>query len=152
MYPSNSKCNAKRCNCCKYLWSNSTVTSFVNSRKFSAINDSKLDENRWPWYMFYLEILNIVICSVLEKLVELLENGLVNIIAEFKSLKRLLLFFINIFNVQVILLLILWWKKNVKKIEKSSSRFKNIRRHQTELEWIILWQTPFPLGFNNNIY
>ena len=36
--------------------------------------------------------------------------------------------------------------------EHSSSRFKIIKRHETELKWIQLLQTPFPLGFNDNIY
>ena len=34
MYPSISKCNAKRCNCCMHLCTNSTVTSSVNGRKW----------------------------------------------------------------------------------------------------------------------
>ena len=36
--------------------------------------------------------------------------------------------------------------------ENSSVRFKNIKRFETELKWIKLLQTPFPLGFNDNIY
>ena len=40
MYPSISKCNAKRCNCCMHLCTNSTVTSSVNGRKFSVVNNS----------------------------------------------------------------------------------------------------------------
>ena len=36
--------------------------------------------------------------------------------------------------------------------KNSSSRFKIIERHETELKWIKLLQTPFPLGFNDNIY
>ena len=32
--------------------------------------------------------------------------------------------------------------------ENSSVRFKNIKRFETELKWIKLLQTPFPLGFN----
>ena len=36
--------------------------------------------------------------------------------------------------------------------KKSSLRFKIIKRHETELNWIKLLQTPFPLGFNDNIY
>ena len=36
--------------------------------------------------------------------------------------------------------------------QNSSSRFKIIKRHETELKWIKLLQTPFPLGFNDNIY
>ena len=36
--------------------------------------------------------------------------------------------------------------------ENSSVRLKNIKRFETELKWIKLLQTPFPLGFNDNIY
>ena len=43
MYPSISKCNAKRCNCCMHLYTNSTVTSSMNGRKFSVVNNSDLD-------------------------------------------------------------------------------------------------------------
>ena len=32
--------------------------------------------------------------------------------------------------------------------KNSSSRFKIIKRHENELKWINLLQTPFPLGFN----
>ena len=32
--------------------------------------------------------------------------------------------------------------------KKSSSRFKIIKRHETELKWTKLLQTSFPLGFN----
>ena len=42
MYPSISKCNAKRCNCCMHLCTNSTATSSVNGRKFSVVNNSDL--------------------------------------------------------------------------------------------------------------
>ena len=34
----------------------------------------------------------------------------------------------------------------------STVRYKNIFRHETELKWIKLLQTPFPLGFSDNIY
>ena len=46
MYPNISKCNAKRCKrckCCKHLSTKSTVTSSVNGRQFSIINNSDLD-------------------------------------------------------------------------------------------------------------
>ena len=36
--------------------------------------------------------------------------------------------------------------------ENSTPRFKSLKRHETELKWIKLLQTPFPLGFNDNIY
>ena len=34
----------------------------------------------------------------------------------------------------------------------SSSRLKNIKRHDTELKWIQFFQSPFPLGFLMIIY
>ena len=34
----------------------------------------------------------------------------------------------------------------------STNRFKIIKRHETELKWIKLLQTPYQLGFNDNIY
>ena len=43
MYPSVSKCNVKRCKCCKHLSTKSSVTSSVNGRQFSIINNSDLD-------------------------------------------------------------------------------------------------------------
>ena len=42
-YPSISKCNAKSCNCCQHLCTNTTITSSVNGRTFSVINNSDLD-------------------------------------------------------------------------------------------------------------
>ena len=33
-----------------------------------------------------------------------------------------------------------------------TSRFKVIKSHETELNWIKLLQTPYPLGLNDNIY
>ena len=43
MYPSISKCNAKRCKCCKHLNTKTTITSSVHGRPFSVINNSELD-------------------------------------------------------------------------------------------------------------
>ena len=34
----------------------------------------------------------------------------------------------------------------------SSTRLKNIKRHETELKWITFLQSLFPLGFIDNIY
>ena len=34
----------------------------------------------------------------------------------------------------------------------STSRFKIIKTHEIELKWIKLLQTPYPVGFNDNIY
>ena len=36
--------------------------------------------------------------------------------------------------------------------KSSSSRFKIIKRDETELKWIKVLQTYFPLEFNDNIY
>ena len=43
MHPSISKCNAKKYNCCNHLCSKTTITSSVNGRTFSVVNDSDLD-------------------------------------------------------------------------------------------------------------
>ena len=43
------------------------------------------------------------------------------------------------------------WKKIYCDVN-STARFKFIIRNETELKWIKSLQTPFPLGFNNNIY
>ena len=43
VYPSISKCNAKRCSCCKHLCYKSTIKSNVNGRQFSVITNSDLD-------------------------------------------------------------------------------------------------------------
>ena len=51
-------------------------------------------------------------------------------------------------------LLILWfsqWKK-ITDDANSTSRLKIIKRHETELKRIKLLRTPYPLGFNDNIY
>lgn len=45
MYPKISKCNAKRCNCCKHLCTNPTINSSVNGRKFSVIYNAEIDCN-----------------------------------------------------------------------------------------------------------
>ena len=43
MYPRISQCNAMSCNCCQHLCTNTTITSSVNGRTFSVINNSDLD-------------------------------------------------------------------------------------------------------------
>ena len=42
--------------------------------------------------------------------------------------------------------------EKIKYDPNSSTRLKNIKRHETELKWIKFLQSPFPLGFNDNIY
>ena len=36
--------------------------------------------------------------------------------------------------------------------DNSTKRYRNILRHELELKWIKLLQTPHPLGFNDNIF
>ena len=36
--------------------------------------------------------------------------------------------------------------------DNSTKRYRNILRHELELKWMKLLQTPHPLGFNVNIY
>ena len=43
VYPSISKCNAKRCSCRKHLFCKSTIKSNVNGRQLSLITNSDLD-------------------------------------------------------------------------------------------------------------
>ena len=91
---------------------------------------------------------------MLDKLVELCKHDLVSTIVESESPKIMIPFCTSILSALVIL------PNDVKvqpveKIsydENSSVRFKNIKRFETELKWIKLLQTPFPLGFNDNIY
>ena len=71
--------------------------------------------------------------------------------------KKLIIFCIGTLNEKVISLLIFWfsqWKKllmmEIKQVD--FILFYIIKRHETELKWIKLLQTPYPLGFNDNIY
>ena len=43
VYPSISKCNAKRCSCCKHLCCKSIIKSNVNGRQISVTTNSDLD-------------------------------------------------------------------------------------------------------------
>ena len=36
--------------------------------------------------------------------------------------------------------------------DNSTKRYRNILRHELELKWIKLLQTPHPIGLNDNIY
>ena len=42
MYPNVSNCNAKRCVCCTHLFTKTTITSSVNGRQFSIINNNDM--------------------------------------------------------------------------------------------------------------
>ena len=43
MYPNVSNCKDKRCVCCTHLCTKTTITSSVNGRQFSIINNNYLD-------------------------------------------------------------------------------------------------------------
>ena len=43
IYPNITKCNAKRCVCCTHLCTKTTITSSVNGRQFSIINNNDMD-------------------------------------------------------------------------------------------------------------
>ena len=65
-----------------------------------------------------------------------------------------MIFCIGTLSEKVTPLLIFWfsqWKK-ITYDANSTSRFTIIKRHETELKWIKLLQTPYPLGFNDHIY
>ena len=69
------------------------------------------------------------------------------------SLKNLIIFCIGTLNEKDTLCL--YFGSTSGKITydaNSTSRFKIIKRHETEIKWIKLLQTPYPLGFNDNIY
>ena len=104
--------------------------------------------------MFLLEIHTIVGCNMLNKLVELCKNDLVSTIVESESPKIMIPFCTSILSALVILPMMLkfnqWRKSHM--VKNSSVRFKNIKRFETELKWIKLLQTAFPLRFNDNIY
>ena len=67
--------------------------------------------------------------------------------------KKLTIFCIGTLNEKVTPLLIFWFSQwKITYDANLTSRFKIIKRHETELKWIKLLQTPYPLGFNDNIY
>ena len=102
--------------------------------------------------MFLLEIQTIVGCNMLDKLVELCKNDLVSTIVESESPKIMIPFCTSILSALVILPMMLKFNQWRKSHMMKKVRFKNIKRFETELKWIKLLQTPFPLGFNDNIY
>ena len=72
-----------------------------------------------------------------------------------KKQRKLIRFFINISSVLVIHdHLVKFYFNLLKKLytTNSTERLKNILRHELERKWIKRLQTPFPLGFNDNIY
>ena len=46
--------------------------------------------------------------------------------------------------------MVIWTVEKIKYDPNSSTRFKKIKRHETELKWIKFLQSPFLLGFNDN--
>ena len=103
--------------------------------------------------MFSLAAKEAEECSMLDRPNGPLKQGLRNICLKSKKQRKLIRFFINISGVLVIHVhLVKFWFNLLKKLYTSLILPKNILRHALELKWIKRLQTPFPLGFNDNIY
>ena len=106
--------------------------------------------------MFSLAAKEAEECSMLDRPNGRLNQGLRNICLKSKKQRKLIRFFINISGVLVIHdHLVKFWFNLLKRlytrpIQPKDS--KNILRHELELKWIKRLQTPFSLGFNDNIY
>ena len=145
------------CTCCNHLICQSTIISSINHRQFSVVNNSDLDwKSEDVIYMFYLAAKEAEECSMLDRPNGPLKQGLRNICLKSKKQRKLIRFLINISGELVIHdHLVKFWFNLLKKIKhksNSTERFKNILRHELELKWNKRLQTPFPLGFNDNIY
>ena len=154
MYPSISKCNAKRCNCYMNLCTISIVTSSVNGRKFSVVNNSDLD---WK----SIDLISVLTwktknCNMqyVGQTCRALQKRFGEHYRRMKKPKP-----IDTFLYQHLKLtghspndVLVQPVEKLTYDENPSSRFRIIKRHETELKWIKLLQTPFPLGFNDNIY
>ena len=154
MYPCNSKCNAKRCNCCMHLCINSTGTSSVNDRKFSVVNNSDLDWKSIDLnYVLTWKIKHYNIqyggqtCRALQK--RFGEHY-----RRMKKPKPIDIFLYQFFKLT-------GHSPNdvlVQPVEKLTFEkfFIEIQNHQKTLNWIKMdkkkIQTPFSLGFNDNIF
>ena len=68
------------------------------------------------------------------------------------ELKNLVLFLFDLNNGHPPSKIVIQPVEKIKYDPNSSTRLKNIKRHETELKWIKFLQSPFPLGFNDNIY
>ena len=95
-------------------------------------------------------------CSMLDRPNGPLKQGLRNICLKSKKQRKLIRFFINISGVLVIHdHLVKFWFNLLKKLYTSPILPKDSKiflRHELEIKWIKRLQTPFPLGFNDNIY
>ena len=102
MYPSISKCNAKRCNCCMHLCTNSTVTSSVN---VSVVNNSDLDRKSID--LIYVLNWKTKYCNMqyVGQTCRAQQKRFGEHYRRMKKPTRLILFFIIILNVLVILLM-----------------------------------------------
>ena len=105
--------------------------------------------------MFSLAAKEAEECSMLDRPNGPLKQGLRNICLKSKKQRKLIRFFINISGVLVIHDHLVKCRFNLlKKLYTSPILLKdsNILRHELELKRIKRLQTPFPLGFNDNIY
>ena len=130
IYPSISKCNAKRFRCCNHWCTTSTVTSSVNGRQFSVINNTDLDWKSSD--LIYLLKWNEKKCGMqyVGQLAVLIKFDLVSTIVEWKRWNFLYRHFkrtghsptkVSVQPVEIITY-----------DENSTPRFKIIKRHETE--------------------
>ena len=151
MYSSISKCNVKSCVCCQHLCTKTTITSSVNDRTFSVINNSDLDwksEN-----LIHVLTWNTQYCHMqyVGQTCHKLKKRFGEYYPKIKTPKKIVTLLYQHFNrtghsPDNVLVEQLSYDEN------SSVRFNTSKRFETELKWIKLLQSASPLGFNDNIY
>ena len=99
--------------------------------------------------MLYLEKGRIVPCNMLGKLVDFYKLDLLSTIGHIKKHHFLYRHF-KLTNHSPSHISIQHVEKSLYD-DNSTKRYRNILRHELELKWIKLLQTPHPLGFYNNI-
>ena len=104
--------------------------------------------------MLKFELKLIVECNMLDKLADPLRLGFVSTFVKWKSLKNFDTFLYHHFksNGHSPSKIVIQPVEKIIYDPNSSTRLKNIKRHETELKLIKLLQSPFLLGFNDNIY
>ena len=154
MYPTISKCNAKRCSCCNHLCCKSTIKSNVNGRQFSVITNSDLDwKSTDVIYVLSWEEKDCGMqydCQTC-RFLKTRFSGHYHRTKKPRKIENFLYRHFKRTNHSTSSISI----QPVEKItygDNSTKRYRNVLRHELELKWIKLLQTPHPLGFNDNIY
>ena len=154
LFPTINKCNSKRCRCCNYLSSKSTIKSSVNGRVFNININTDID---WSTNdVIYVLTWNAPLCGMqyVGQTGRALKLRFREHMYNCKTNKRLKNYVyrhfrqsghdVNNITIQPVEKLI--FDKN------TTNGFKIKARHIKEFEWIKRLQSPFPLGLNDNIY